>query len=155
MNKLVGRPPAELYGDSHFAKKWLEQVTNLAGLVCTLFGEWYDAVVDGTVADVSKIRAGMAGLSSCRIPRNAEITHLAANTTNALTAGTFTVRLMKNGVTTGQEVTFAVGGVRYAAIAPVAFLAGDNISLRHDLTGATFATGASVIAASVWGHFVK
>ncbi len=88
-------------------------------------------------------------------PKACKVTHLLVALGAAITGGTLTITLYKNGATTGKTVAITSGSTNYAAIVAESFAAGDTIGLAVTLAGVTFSGGIAGVCADGLGHFTE
>lgn len=110
---------------------------------------------DGTAA-IQELPMGIGQVSRFTLPKAAKVTHLSCDTFSAVTGGTFTVTLYKNGVTTGKTLVVTSGTNNSGAITAESFAAGDEISIAVTMASVTFSGGSSNgTSLTAWGHFTE
>lgn len=95
------------------------------------------------------------GAKSIVMPKAGKVTHLSLALGAAITGGTLTITLYKNGVTTGKVVTITSGSTNYADIADETFAAGNTLGLAYTLASCTFSGGVAGLVADALGHFTE
>lgn len=113
-------------------------------------------ITNGSLAITQLPIVGSTNIASRVLPKALKITHLSfvLLSTGALTGGTLTVTLYKNGATTGKTLVKSTTGTSaYGSITPESFAAGDTISLAVTQSSCTFNGGSSTIITDAWGYF--
>jgi len=122
---------------------------------CYLFQSGVDLdTPDGTAAIAEIPLSGNIVVSQIAMPKAGKVTHLSVSLGTAITSGTLTLTLFKNGSTTGKSITITSGTLNHGAITAESFVAGDSLSIAITKASCTFTSGSSNgTAVTAWGHF--
>ncbi len=113
------------------------------------------SVNDGSSSIGEMTRLGGSSTKETRMPKAGKVTHITINCQTGKTAGTLTITLYKNGVTTGKTVTLGNSEHGGASITAETFAAGDRISLAITTSSVTFTSPPANLIATAWGHFTE
>lgn len=111
-----------------------------------------------TLMDLSGVDNVVTGASilAVNLPKAAKVTHLSFGMDSNLVAGTATLTLYKNDLTTGKTLVHSSAGAKnsYGSIVAESFAVGDLLELAV-ATSAGFSPTGGVILGAIWGHFTE
>jgi hypothetical protein len=113
---------------------------------------------DGSAAATAMFRSGANTVrpSVLRLPKTCKITHLSVAGL-ALSSGTVTITLYKNGLSTGKTLDLTSAAISATgSIVAESFAAGDTLELYATTSSADFTVGGGgLVVADAWGHFTE